>query len=1346
MDKNHEKSFNKCVEQLAKIFVAKSRKSKEGKQRNGKVSLVSEEIKLKWKIYDAMYNSKKLSQHRKDSYYWKLLFDNSMNVSLVLEMFRFSNQCDMDDLLQTCGLGNDDCVEKVLCFLLCLARKPSTDKHNDQLTLYNSKLNCKKINFDYSHVFFGPSKFNEEEVECGWSQLNTYRLPSLLPGSTGQQKMQVALKHTNISQQISNVDSFSFVNPKTKPYFGCSKVTDLLSDDYDGKILQDEDEGFVSGGSTPCSVKMLRNTQSRVNDSHPPYYDYRAPNYDVRDWEKCLSTKRRTYFSWDLNRGDPHTKEYYFTELGSNAYDVVWKARLRLVVDLTNFFQQQQQQNNKLILVDEAMLLSHSCLVVVGVASDTFHYNKLAQMFVVPSKVYMCGVTPTSVRNCLHQFAKCGTSYRRVMLFTSIILKSTTKINNWIQNTECILMTFCEAVQQYLHYFQENMLHYSNQCKTLQELSLALQQPSALIHYMCQLCKCGSPDIPFTQPDVDASNFPTGVSLLTYLYEEALHSTDANERFILLYLLQKCCQPYLSFVQSWVFRGLCVESSDEFMININDNNGSKRDRRRWKNYIVARNPNDIKSCVPLFLAPIAEKMFACGKSIELMQLISPQHFLCTQMFPLPRLRMSYSKIEMKKQMMEWKEYQSLLQTQEDEMILFWEEEEKSRERRRRELVNASHEVYQTQMEKLFDEKKQIILEIQQNKKMEYDRLKKQAEDDLNRRKMEKEKEASDDLHRLQMNEYRDTLHKHTDDKLFAQVKEEMEQRYAQLTRDAENREARALWKIKRHQLDNKRISFLQNQVIPELFVKSTSTSVKNIEENPSVEVDAPLVDIVENVESSVEENVDPEVDEINQHQHVESINVDVDDTTTLENKESSAEQVKKPKLKPTKEKQVHHSQSTIQNLMYYGEKEKIVSSNDIVAKRNEPCIKDTHINATSSNTDHPLPTFNVYDDHVTSIFKIFNSTNNDDKLERCRELFPAHKHSGINNSKFFTDQEDIVAADLDALPVMLLKCVLHPISVHSDLVNRCVVQHFMQNLSLMDHFEMLRHFLLLEDGEFAQTFSNNLFHIIHGNTNPADSLTPVALDSILSRSVQSSNFHDSSLIGNLFFSLTHLPAVFDPLDRDCLNCFELRYNTPWPCNIVLTESSHTKYNQVLRFLLQLKHLIWVLHDVRNQLCHIESGVTSLFRLTPSELRILHIYRHEMHNFVKIMQGYVSTQVLHVCWKEFLDSLQTNVTNLEDIYLRHSEYIHKCVLRCLLTPKAQSVFNLIRDALKCILRFHKQLSSPKSSTFRALKQTYLEFSRLSNFLYKVVLKLVEKGYQPHLENFLVRLNFNGFYKS
>jgi len=64
--------------------------------------------------------------------------------------------------------------------------------------------------------------------------------------------------------------------------------------------------------------------------------------------------------------------------------------------------------------------------------------------------------------------------------------------------------------------------------------------------YMCQLCQCGDPSNAFT---VTENNFPNGVKILSYIYEEALFCTESTDHLVLLYLLRKCCSPYLKFVQ-----------------------------------------------------------------------------------------------------------------------------------------------------------------------------------------------------------------------------------------------------------------------------------------------------------------------------------------------------------------------------------------------------------------------------------------------------------------------------------------------------------------------------------------------------------------------------------------------------------------------------------------------------------------------------------------------------------------------------------------------------------------------------------------------------------------------------
>lgn len=43
------------------------------------------------------------------------------------------------------------------------------------------------------------------------------------------------------------------------------------------------------------------------------------------------------------------------------------------------------------------------------------------------------------------------------------------------------------------------------------------------------------------------------------------------------------------------------------------------------------------------------------------------------------------------------------------------------------------------------------------------------------------------------------------------------------------------------------------------------------------------------------------------------------------------------------------------------------------------------------------------------------------------------------------------------------------------LVNKAVVDYFFVELGVERHFEALRHFLLMEDGEFAQSLSDLLF-------------------------------------------------------------------------------------------------------------------------------------------------------------------------------------------------------------------------------------------------------------------------------
>merc|ERR1719322_228611 len=440
------------------------------------------------------------------------------------------------------------------------------------------------------------------------------------------------------------------------------------------------------------------------------------------------------------------------------------------------------------------------------------------------------------------------------------------------------------------------------------------------------------------------------------------------------------------------------------------------------------------------------------------------------------------------------------------------------------------------------------------------------------------------------------------------------------------------------------------------------------------------------------------------------------------------------KSRHIKNQSAHPSYSTIQDIINF-----------------RPSIPKIDIKSLEKGEDlnTEIPDLTFYEDFALSLSdrlsKSKKSINEMEVIDLCSNLFSPT--SSQSSSNLIHNENEINTINLHSLPILLRNCVLEPIRSHATIVNRCAVNYFMNDLQLLRHFETLRKFLLLEDGEFSQVFSDGLFEMIHSGKHPDEVFNPVSLDSLLSLALQYSTQSTSFFTSNLSLQANDsFKSTFNEKDLDVLKCLKLKYNVSWPCNIIITESCHAKYNQVFLFLLQLKHVAWALHDIRSKLYEIETNCSVHNHCSKKELRFLHIYRREMHNFVSVMQGYVSTQVLYVCWKEFIDNLSNKVKNLEDLHIQHEEYLNKCLAKCLL-QKSDKVMKIIKAILQNILLFRSQLSTPHSSVFKSLNKIFIKFKDNSNLLFKIVSKFVQRGYQHHhLEDFLIRLNFNEYYKA
>lgn len=349
-----------------------------------------------------------------------------------------------------------------------------------------------------------------------------------------------------------------------------------------------------------------------------------------------------------------------------------------------------------------------------------------------------------------------------------------------------------------------------------------------------------------------------------------------------------------------------------------------------------------------------------------------------------------------------------------------------------------------------------------------------------------------------------------------------------------------------------------------------------------------------------------------------------------------------------------------------------------------------------------------------------------------------------------TDSTAVQLSEMMPLPVLMKHSVTTPLITHLSMVNKAVVDYFFVELSVKKHFEALRHFLLMEDGEFALSLTDRLFEKLGSGQTPGELLTPLVLNSILNKAMQYSVHGDSELATNFTFALRYLPEVFHPHAPDSLNCLELRYKVDWPLNIIITDSCMNKYNRLFSFLLQLKHMVWSLSDVW---FHLKRTALVKGAGRSVQFRQLQLYRHEMQHFVKVIQGYIANQILQVSWSEFTQKLNS-ANDLDAIHHTHAEYLNRAIFRALLTEKAAPVMNIIHSIFSLILKFRGQLiaqawQSQQGETvhpsFVAMQQSYNTFKYYSRFLFKVVSKLVDKGYQPHLEDFLLRLNFNNYYK-
>ncbi|XP_039092224.1 gamma-tubulin complex component 6 isoform X4 [Hyaena hyaena] len=1215
-------------------------------------------------------------------------------------------------------------------------------------------------------------------------------------------------------------------------------------------VDQSEDEGFQSASN------LTPDSQSEPGTT---------PDIDL--WGAVLTYEASKRRCWEQVGCPPgHKEEPYLTEAGRDAFDRFCGLRHGELLVLGGGLPQAPQP----VLVKECELVKDALNVLIGVVSTTFSLCQPTQTFTVRRGVHVSGASPESISSLLSEVAECGTHYARLSHFSlqPVLDSSCSK--------GLVFQAFSSGLRRYLHYYRACVLS-TPPTLSLLAIGFLFKKLGRQLRYLAELCGVGAAPLAGSGGGPRAA-FPTGVRLLSCLYQEALDNCSNEHYPVLLSLLQTSCEPYTRFIHDWVYSGVFRDVYGEFMIQVNQEYLGFRDKFYWTHGYVLIS-KEVEDCVPVFLKHIAHDVYVCGKTINLLKLCCPRHYLCWSDVPVPRISVIFSPEELKEVERDCAIYVGRMERVARHSSVSKEEKELRMEIAKQELIVQAREAASRVLRALSDRQTSERMALDARKREQFQKLKEQFVRDQERRRAARQEGLDDDFGYARELRDRERRLRALEEQLEKKARQALVDHYSKLSAEAARREQKALWKIQRHRLAGARLRFLveDRKHIQEMLKDVSEKSLEAPAELPGAHSQASSagpahlaggstcdsgVKVGENVDDvapsrprwnvhghvsdasiKVGENVcdvAPSRPRWNVHGHVSDASIKVGENVcdvapsrprwTVRGHVSQSHVVlgalagegQPDTPGPHQSPSDHASQSGLglaaqsaaggqeprrptdrasdgscgqaagsgsgeasgqaslcaaaaSRVRGDGTPEepgpgKSGDSEDLSPSRPPSSQEGAAAGSSPGPGEEEAAAQRCGREqaYLAGLAEGYRLERYPDSYEALSEPPVAHLlHHGLPRA-FALPEEPRVRSDADEtavelsellpLPVLMKHSISAPLAAQPrppasvSLVNKAAVDYFFVELGLEAHFEALRHFLLMEDGEFAQSLSDLLFEKLGAGQTPGELLNPLVLNSVLSKALQYSLHGDTPYAANLSFALKFLPEAFAPNAPDVLNCLELRYKVDWPLNIVVTESCLSRYSGIFSFLLQLKLMMWTLKDI----CFHLKRTALVSRVAGSvQFRQLQLFKHEMQHFVKVTQGYIANQILHVTWCEFRARL-ARVGDLEEIQRAHAEYLHKAVFRGLLTEKAAPVMNVIHSIFSLVLKFRSQLISqpwvPASGSrgaehpnFALMQQSYSTFKYYSHFLFKVVTKLVNRGYQPHLEDFLLRINFNSYYQ-
>lgn len=274
---------------------------------------------------------------------------------------------------------------------------------------------------------------------------------------------------------------------------------------------------------------------------------------------------------------------------------------------------------------------------------------------------------------------------------------------------------------------------------------------------------------------------------------------------------------------------------------------------------------------------------------------------------------------------------------------------------------------------------------------------------------------------------------------------------------------------------------------------------------------------------------------------------------------------------------------------------------------------------------------------------------------------------------------ELRSVDVLTVTRFLQSSLVIPLKAHMEIVNSEIMKMCLNDLDILGHFESLRNYFLLMDGEFSCYVCDNVFMLLEEVHAPDELLNYQTLHTILDSALCSSAAGADKNADRLSFNVEQIPERFDLYHPNVVSMLNLSYRVEWPLNLILNPETIEQYTNVFKYLVKVRRVSFVLGKSFQLLkeCHKQYGKRILGSPQYSRVQLI---CHKLSHLVNALKNYITSSALLASWDAFRKDLES-AESMEDLYRKHTNYIKRILFLCLLNKRSVEFYNNMEEIFK-----------------------------------------------------------------